>query len=304
MKKTLLVYAFILLGLYIVLSIFDYKGEYEAEKDLWKINAKFAEYTKDPKIIPTGTYEDIRKRYEHFINSHQDSKLLPLAELHIGHTYMAMKSYDKARDYFEAFIKKYKSKPILGVQAAVEITRTYALEENEAGVAKSYERVIQDFPQTDIGLKTPMLVVDFYKNTGKAARAQKALDDAELHYKNLMQKYPNSPTELKALRMLVNCYIAKGQFASAVDRLEEILMKFPDPQILTAKAMENIVKTINGICIAQLRDMDRPVKLYSKFVEKYPNHPYTPFFKTVIQKFKVLKEQKVNIFLDNKKAQQ
>lgn len=209
MKKTLFIYILILAGIFILLSLFDSKGEYEAEKDLWKINAKFAEYTKDPKIIPTGTYDDIRKKYEYFINVHQNSKLVPLAELHIGHTYMAMKDYKKAREYFESFIKKYKDTPILGVQAAVEITRTYALEENEAGVVKAYERVIRDFETTDIGLKTPLLLVDFYKNTGKKAMVQKSLDDAEQHYKDLIAKYPNSPIELKALRMLVNCYMEK-----------------------------------------------------------------------------------------------
>lgn len=300
MKKTLLVYVLILAGVFIVLTLLDYRGEYRAEKSLWKINAQFAEYTKDPKIIPTGTYEEIRKKYKRFIDTHSKSKLVPLAELHIGHTYMAMKSYDKARQHFEDFIKNHKDNSLLGVQAAVEITRTYALEENEASVIKSYERVIRDFPETDIGLKTPLLMVDFYKNTQKIARAQKALADAELHYKDLIAKHPGTLTEFKALQMLTNCYMEKSDLNGAVNTLEAALLRFPDPAILTPQIMDNIVKSINTICMTQLKDLDRPIKIYSKFAEKYPNHQYTKALNSLIKKFEYLKSQNVGVILDKK----
>lgn len=74
-------------------------------------------------------------------------------------------------------------------------------------------------------------------------------------------------------------------------------MKFPDPQILTPQVMENIVKSINAISMTSLKDFDRPIKIYSDFIEKYPNHPYTPTLKIIIEKFKILKAQKVNIIL-------
>ena len=211
MKKLLWIYILILLSVFIGLSLFDSNGDYEAERALVKINAQFSEYSKDPKTIPTGTFEEIRKKYEHFVSTHPDSKLILMAQLHIGHTYMAMKDYDKARAYFENFINKHKSDQILGVQAAVEITRTYALEQNEAGVLKSYDRIMRDFGLTDIGLKTPLLVVDFYKNSSKKsqARAQKALEDAEKYYKDIILKHENSILEFKALELLANCHMIK-----------------------------------------------------------------------------------------------
>lgn len=300
MRKTLLTYLAVLAGIFIVLSFVDAKGSYEAEKVLWKIDAQFEEYTKDPKIIPMGTYEGIRKKYARFIETHPKSNLVPLAELHIGHTYMAMKDYDKAHVYFEDFIKKHADNLILGVQAAVEITRTYALEENEAGVIKSYDRIIRDFPLTDIGLKTPMLVVDFYKHTKQKARQQKALEDAETHYKGLIVKNPDSPVELKALQMLANCYVEKGDFPKAVDALEEILLKFSDPRLLTPQAMKNLVTSINAIAITQLKNYDRPIEIYSQFLEKYPNHPAAASFKSLIAKFKMLKKENVSVILKKK----
>jgi len=300
MKKTLLIYLAVLAGVFIVLNFIDANGSYEAEKALWKINAQFEQYTKDPKTIPTGAYEGIRKKYQRFIEIHPKSSLVPLADLHIGHTYMAMKNYDKARAYFEDFIKKHADNPVLSVQAAVEITRTYALEENEVGVTKSYDRIIRDFPLTDLGLRTPMLVADFYKHTNQKARQQKALEDAKAHYIGLTAQYPDSPVELKALQMLANCYVEKGEFSRAVDALEEILLKFSDPRLLTPQAMKNLVTSINAIVITQLKDYDRSIKIYSRFLEKYPDHPAAASFKSLIAKFEMLKKENVSVILKKK----
>lgn len=294
MKKTILSLIASLIIVFLALSILGSKSDYIAERSLWKINKEFTKVTKDPKTTPKLKFEEILTKYEKFIKKYPNSKLTPMAHIYIGRTYVFMKEYDKARDKFENTLKAYQDKSNFGVQILAEIGRTYSIENDLDNVIKNYDRILELYPLTELGLKTPLLIANYYAQNEKPLEAVKAFKDAIIYYKKLISENPNTIVEYKTLSFIAASYMAQKKWDEAINIYAEILMKFPNPQILAPKNLMYLTQSINTISVVQLKDFDKPIKIYEEFITKYEGHPANEPLKKIIKNLKELKEKPVN----------
>jgi len=295
MKKAYLVFIVILLGVFGVLTALDFRGNYMAERSLWGINNKFAQAARDPKIIPEVAFGQIINEYDQFIIDYPKSSLVPVAHILIGRVYIIKKEYEKARNKYEEVVKLYPDKPNIAVEVVADIARTYALEENSAGVISTYKRVILHYPSTQIGMQTPILLTKLYAVRGESARTQEAYNDGIAQYKKLMDDNPNTRIEFDALRSLGTLYLTVGEKRKAVETFGKVLIKFPQREYLTSNRVTTLIKTINTISIVDLKDYDLPVSIYEEFIKAHPDHPFIASFKDIIESVKLLKDSKLTI---------
>lgn len=301
MKKLLFNLFLILLIVFIVFTALDYKGTYSAERDLWKINDKFSQAAIDPKSIPDSTFESLASRYQAFIKKYPDSALVPPVQILIGRVYLTKGDYARAREQFEKIIKIYKDKPNVGVEAAADIGRTYALENNSEMVLKNYERVKNEFPLTPIGMQAPLILAKYHSERGDVEKTQAAFDAAITHFKKIIKDNPDSTIEFNALRSLGATYLASKKFDEAVNTFGTILLKFPQRKYLNSARINTLVKTINTVSVVELQDYERPIKIYSTFIKKHPEHPFNNSFKEMMKSLQLLREKKVEFTLQQQK---
>ena len=284
----------ILGGLFALLTFLDQGREYEAEKALWKINFDFESLKKDPKATPEISYNVIAKRYKEFTEKYSNSNLNPAAYLFMGRVYMYKKEYQKARDIFEDLIVKYKDKEALVMEAVAEIGRCYALEEDWDNVLNTYQRIIKEYPLTELGIRTPIYIAKFYLDNEKEQEAQKAFNDAVSYYKKMVQDYPDSPIEFASLRLMATSYIALKQWNDAVDTFGFLLLKYAGPPFMSFENADKIIKSINTISVAQIQNYDQPIRIYSEFIQKYPKHPFSESLAGMIKSFEELQQKNVS----------
>ncbi len=283
MRKTLIIFIAVLIVVFAVLSFMDLKGNYSAEKSLWKINQKFTEVTKDSKTTPDATFQKVYNDYVAFSKKFPNSRLSPMAKIFSGRVQIFLKNYPKAREIFEGIIRENPDNQILGAQVVAEIGRTYAIEKDDANIVKTYIRIMDDYPLTEIGLKTPLYLAKYYGDRKDFQKARKAFERGVIHYKRLITEHPDTIIEYKALHFISACHLAQQRWQEALNIFEEIMLKFGNQQFFTPKEAVSLVKSINTISVAKMNSKEIPIKIYQKFMAKYPEHPFNKTLTEVIK---------------------
>ena len=295
MRRTITIFAGILVGLFLAFELLDQKSDFVAEKIMWKINKRFREVTKDTKIVPDAMFDRLYDEYSNFIERFEGSRYVPAAFMFQGQTLIHKKDYDKARNVFEGVISKYSDRPQIAVRAASEIARTYSLQKDDVNILATYQRILDRYPSTVLGLKVPLLIANYYADRNDLGATQKAFEDAAHHYKNLMDQYPNSQVEFNTMSSLAQCYLAQKKWKEAVDVYVVLLLKFSEPPYLDVSQAKQITKSINTISITQMKDYDLPVEIYQNFIDAHPHHPLNETLKEMMKSFKELKKKNTEV---------
>ena|SRR3989338_6424252 len=290
MKKTLVIFAGILVGIFVVLTLINAKDEYAVEQIIWKTNQQFSVAAKTPETVPDKVFKDIAAQYSAVIENFPNSKLLPRVYILLGQVYVTQKQYDVAREKFSEVLKKYPGNSILCAEALSETGKTYETQNNWSGALENYQQIIRDYPLTDIGLSASLYIATWYRTHNEISRAQEAYRNAIAYYKSLATQHANAEAGVKALRLLTNCYLDLRRWAEAVDVMGRILLEYP-----YSPAAPMTIKAINNISITQLKDSGKAISIYSDFIAKNPEHPFNKTLKDMIIAFKKLEEKNVEV---------
>ncbi|MCA9394735.1 MAG: tetratricopeptide repeat protein [Candidatus Omnitrophica bacterium] len=295
MKRAVVAFILILAGVFALFTMLDRNGDFVAERDLWRINNRFAKASRDPQIVPDSTFRQIVADYNAFIQQYPESHLARVAHILIGRVYMVKGDLAKGREKYEEVAKLYADEPKIAVEAVADIGRTYAIENNAQGVIQNYERVIREYPLTMHGMQAPILLTKLHASRGDTQRAQDAYRAGIAHYQKLIKEYPGGSTEFNALRSMGTLYLAGGDRRKAIETFGKVLINFSDQKYMTSKRVATIVRTINTVAIVDLKDYDFPLSIYREFIKAHPQHPYRPRFEQIIESIELLKESKVTL---------
>ena len=293
MKRTLLILIGILVGVFILLTALDMKGEYAAEKAIHKINKKFAKIKDDPLATPEARYAEVIGNYKKFIERFPDSRVTPFAHILIGRTYLLKKDYAMARSTFERVVQQYDDTPNLAAQGLLEMATTYSEEKDVSGVIRVYSKIMTDYPLTEQGLKAPLTLARIQSSESSSEQREAVYANTISHYRTLAQQHVQTPIGFKALHYVAVCQLDQQHWAAAVSAYSDILFSYSQPQYLNGVLAEIILRSINTISVGRLNDFDTPVRIYNQFIQQYPDHPLVPNLKLMIQGLENLKNQQM-----------
>lgn len=282
----------ILVGIYIVLSLADWKGEYAAEKTFWKSNKKYNELIANSAFVPDQSFDDLISEYEQFMGQFPKSSLIPTAQMTIGKMYVAKKEYNKAREVFESLLIKYPDNQEIDLKAYSALGRTYLLESNIQETIKIYNRVIHDYPLSDLGLRAPLLKARLFLENNQPQEAQTILIKALDYYNQLKQKNANTPVEYRILWLTSSAYQALNRWKESVTILSEMLERFTDPMVISQRELDDVIKSINIVCISELKNFDLAIGVYEDLIKNHPQHPFVEPMKMMIRNLKKFKKEK------------
>ena len=291
MKKTLTVFAAVLGGIFVLLSVLD-TSDYALEKRIWRVQQQFDRMAKDPKVVPEKEFEDIVVMYRNIIRHYPDSELTPRVHLQIGRTYVLKEDYAKARQGFQEVIDQYPGDPFLGADALLSIGNTYEREGDHAKAVQTYQRVTDEYGKTELGLNMPLYIANYYLRLNQRTESATALQDAVNFYKRISRENPQSPLEFNALRLLVTTYFAQEHWKDGVNILSRLLLEYPSREYLTPERVNLIVKLLNTVSVTKLQDYDISINIYQTFIAHNPDHRLNSYLLEVIKSLQLLKDQK------------
>ena len=298
MKKTIIIFLAILVGVFLVLSFID-KSDYALEKALWRVQKQLNQVAKDTKIVPDQKFDDIATQFNKLIEKYPDSKLTPGIYLKVGSTYVFKKDYNKARSVFNKILKLYPELDILCATTLFSIGNSFEVEGNMQEAVASYTKLYKDYPLTDLGMNSPMYIANYYLKNEMHPEYKSSLRIAVSLYEKISSESPNTPQEFNALRLLVTAYNAQKEWRQAVGVLEKLLIDYPTPPYLSPQRANLLIKFINTISMTQLRDYEVPIKIYQGFIAKYPNHSLNSVLTEMVSALKEL--QGKNVIVGEKK---
>ena len=300
MKKILIILSSILVGIFVILSLLDRNGEYNAEKMIWKTNQKFFELTKDPNSIPDKIFLQLDKEYELIANRFPNSPLAKKAYVSIARMYLVKKDYQTVRNKVQIIFEKYPKDTAMCAEATSLIGKSYELSGDWPNALRVYNDLMQKYPTTEIGLNVPLYIANYYQTNKSAANAQQAYDTAIVYYKKIASDYSNSVIEFKSLGLLANCYFFKKMWREGVVTLGDLLIKYPSGEFLSFHEIDLLLKTMNTISVTQLKDYALPIQIYQNFITQHPKHDLNKLLKKIIQALTKLKNGNVEIKTKNK----
>lgn len=300
MKKTLIIFAGILLGTFIVFSLLD-TSEYALEKRIWRVQKQYDQMAKDPKVVPDQEFEDMIFQYRNIVTQYPKSSLAPQVHLQIGRTYILRQDYTKAREAFQEVVETYPGRLSVGAEALSSIGNTYEIQGEVAMAVQTYRRVSEEYTKTELGLNMPLYIANYYLRLNKPTESATALQNAVNFYKKISRENPQSPLEFNSLRLLVTAYFAQEQWNDGVNVLSRLLLEYPSREYLTLERANLIIKAINTVAVTQLKDYDIPINIYQTFIARNPDHPLNNYLLEVIKSLQLLKDQKVIISTEESK---
>ncbi len=299
MKRLLLIFTGILIGLFIFLSFLDRNGEYNAEQLIWKANQKFYELSKDPNSVPDKTFIQLDKRYQVMVDRFPNSPLAKKAQISIGRMYLVKKDYQTARDKVQRIFKKYPKDSDICAEATSIIGKSYELAGDWPNAFKVYNDIMRKYPITEIGMNVPLYIANYYRAKKSTTNAQQAYNTAIAYYKDLALNHPNSVVEFKSLRLLAHCYFFQRMWREGVTVLGNILVKYPTGEFLSLHQIDLLLRAINAISITQIKDYDLPIQIYQNFITEHPKHSLNKLLKEMIAALTTLKRKNIEIKTKN-----
>lgn len=289
MKKLIIFYCSILLGLFFILSTLDRKGDYVIEQKIWKLSQQQVDIFKDPLVVPEKAYEELISEYQKIINRYHYSHLTPRLYIRLGEIYILKKDYETARTIFQGIIDQYPQNRDLAAEALFHIGKTYEITQNWTEAKRIYDALRKEYPLTDVGLNIPVYIANYYRLHNDSAKLTEAYQSAVSHYIKIASEHDNTRIGMNALRHLSNCYLDQGRWNEAMGVLGNIIEKYAATGHLTIKNTDMIIKTINMVAAYRLKDYDAAIRLYQGIIQRNPQHPLEGYLTKVIDAFNQLK---------------
>ena len=249
MRKSLLIYAGILAGVFALLTLLDSRSQYAAEKIIWKTNKRLQAVSQNPEAFPDRVFEQLIARYQKVAEKFPASSLTAQARLLIGEVYLVRKSYDTARQKFNEVMEKFPDNKDIYAEALSSLGKSYELQNDWENALTYYKRILAEHPLTNHGLAAPLYIARHYAEQDDRIKQQIAYADATLHYIGLTEKYPGTEIEQKSLKLLTDCYVIQEKWPEALETMQEIILKYPD-----AETVLPLIKPIGILAVTKFHN--------------------------------------------------
>ncbi|MDE2009764.1 MAG: tetratricopeptide repeat protein [Candidatus Omnitrophica bacterium] len=289
MKKLIIRLLIVLVAVYVLLSLLDFKGEYSAERSLWHINQQMNLLEQEPEAVPDFTFEQIIRRYRDFIKAYSHSPLVPQAYMWIAKVDLVRKNYDAARKVYAEIPAAFPHDPQHIAEAMAAIGETYEVQKDWPQAQEQYQKTIRLYPTTVVGLKLPLYIASRQAQNDPADKSE-AFGRAITQYKNVLEHSRDKEIRTAALKLMVSADLARQDWPQVVKYCREMLMADADE-----RSLREAIYVINVAAIVHMKNYDLPVEIYKEFMKKYPQHPMIGLFKGMVVNITRLKTNHVKI---------
>jgi len=148
-----------------------------------------------------------------------------------------------------------------------------------------YQKVIDYYPLTSTGLRTPIYLTEHYQRSGEGAEADKAFKRAVKGYQGLIDDLSGTSLAPRVKDFLALSYASQGRWSEAIDAWQTIVDEYPD-----SPSGARSLLVIGDVYQRQIKDLHKAIGVYESFVEKYPQSKIIKHAKFQIGRLHFIKE--------------
>ena len=205
------------------------------------------------KVDARRAFDEALKVVKAVVDAERGSPLGEEATYQMWDLYFASGDEEAASEACAKLIATFPNSPL--ADDALLIMGKAAVKKNPGAAMGHFSRLVQQYPDSDLGPEAQYLFADLKSKVG-------AFDVAA--FEQCANKYPDSNFAAQSLLRLSEYYVENKDFARSKDYLERIALDFPDFNGLDK------VTYMRGICAYRSGDIQLAYTLMHETIEKYP----------------------------------
>ncbi len=239
--------------------------QYSIERKYWYTKKAAGRIFMNPEATPPMELSRTVARLSAFSKKFSKTRLALDADFTIADLYVVKKDYQKARNYLQSMTGKYKSSPVICAEAVFLLGRTYEIDDQWQRALQQYKNIMRDYPATPRGLTVPFYIAAYYKSKYQPDKMMSAYQDAVLYFKELSQKYPNTPLSFRTDMSTAQAYMALKDYKSAADALEKVLDDYKGKLRL-----DSVLMSLATIYKRDLKETEKAKDCLKRIISDYP----------------------------------
>ncbi|MFA5038148.1 MAG: tetratricopeptide repeat protein [Candidatus Omnitrophota bacterium] len=251
---------------------------FKAERQMWKAHKKAEAIYKNPKGTPPYVLKKAVSAYEAIGKKYPDSLFAVQSQFSIGHLYLVMGDFDRARSVYKSLAFDCDKKGNLCAEAYFAIGKSYELQGNWPDAELIYRKIMQEFPFSAKSLDLPLYMMLHYKNAKDTINTQRTVNEAVGYYKGLMSDERGKKGADILHGLVTRSYLESDQWPQALDSLEEYVRDFPDQNPEEAIYIKAVIYQ------KKLNDKDKAKAELQRILKDYPDSKLTPHVKSLLER--------------------
>jgi len=265
----------LLISFIISLSIFNgcsIDPNYDAEKAFWHAEQKANQILKTSKNNPSKKdLEQIIKNYKQVIQITPLSPLSLKAKEIIINIYLSQKRYKEVHFELKSIIENFSINKRIASQSYLKNGKIYELENKFNEAYLEYEKIIDLYPVSVIGLNMPTYLLEFYKKHKQDIEYKWTFKQAQRHYLSIINEFKGTSHENALKNYLLKLYFKEEKWEKIINFWNETSTQ---DNADTPLIMRSAISRANVYAL-KMNKTNKAVSILKDLVEKYQKHPYT-----------------------------
>lgn len=176
-----------------------------------------------------GEHDKALDRYNKIVNNltSEDTVIYPLANFRVAGVMIHKKDYSEAREILYDLKKDYRSFFERNPAAQLLLARSFELDGNWKRAEIEYNLLLEKFKTADESLAAYLHIIDHFSNSKRTAERERWINNAQKAFDDLIEKYPSTIIEAKALIFKADLYKQLKEWQNSIAIMLEIFEKFP-----------------------------------------------------------------------------
>ncbi len=269
-----------IIGLAILAFVGCESKEFKAERRMWRAHKLAQAVYKNPKGTPPFQLQQAQDEYRSIIKKYPDSFFAIQSQFSIGHLYLVMGNFDKARAEYKKLTVSCDKKGNLCAEADFAIGNSYELQKNWNDALVYYRKIMKQYPLSAKSLDLPIYIVRHYRRAGDVENLKLFVDESVAYYYDLKSKSQTKRGDYILQSLISRVYAEAGQWQDAVDNLDKIARDYPDQNPGEAYFIKAVIYS------TKLKDKDKARQQLLELIKLYPKSKLAVQSEAILKKLK------------------
>ena len=260
---------------------------YSAEKLYWQANRTTKEIARDKPLdeLTTQEQEKIINAFRRVVEKCPLEPQSAQSQFIITQIYILQNRDSKARKELVKITQNFSRNTEFASRAQFMLGNLYENQGNWDEAVLEYEKVTDLFPLSNMGLRMPIYIAEYYQRQQKKAKANKAYHKAVTHYKKLINEYSGTSITPAVKDYLALAYVSQKKWNEAIAVWQTIINEYPQEQMGAA-----LLFAIGETYLKQIKDLQKAIQVYEEFVQNNPTSKIIRYAKFQIARLYFIKE--------------
>lgn len=282
MKKLIIASIAIFVVLYITLSLLGSRGEYGAERLLYRAAKTYDKIKLNPDVPSPRMLASVERDLRKIIKKYPQTETAKSAYIRLAEVYIMDKKYNECVEVLDTFISVNSDKALLS-RAHLLKAAAYEKQNKQDEVLKQFNLLKDEFANMPLGLQAPLHIAHYHKREGRERKARQEYNNAVDFYKELEEKNRKTMIGYASSNLLVQAYMALEKYEEAGKVVEDIISNYPAMMTLVQQ-----LPYVELIYIKLLKKPEKAIEIYNTILKQTEDPKLKEF---LLEKIKVSKSQ-------------